>query len=468
MSAREGTSTDEVTEELRQLGIPPLTDAGNAERFAAHGSAFIRFCHGWERWLIWDGTRWAVDAQREVYRIAVDCIRALKNAAPVLSTRAAAAVTSHALRSEKRERIEAMLALARALPPMPVVPDQLDRNPDLLNVANGILGLRTGNLQPHTPDHLLTKLAPVEYDPKAEAPTWRAFLERVQPDPEVRAYLQRAAGYSLTAHVGEHCMFFCWGRGRNGKSTLLEVVRTLMGEGEYAAVAAEDLFLASKHERHPTELADLRGARLVTSSEVGEGRAWNEARVKWITGGDTLKARVMRGDFFSFSPTHKLWVAANHKPRTRGTDTGFWRRVHLVPWTVEIPKAEEDTELPAKLRSELAGILAWAVEGCLEWRRGGLRPPAAVSAAVEDYRASEDLLAEFIGECCTVHPQAWARTPDLYAVYKSWADQNGERPWSAKALGSALEERGYPAGKSGSTRIRRGIGLKGHLREVGT
>jgi len=437
-----------------------LTDAGNAERFVYLNTG-MRYVHGWDRWHVWDGARWAPDDRREVYRRAIQTARSIHAQAAHAASEGDARTTSkHALLSAKRERIEAMLALARAMPPIAVVPDELDLNPDLLNVQNGTLDTRPGLLLRHHPANLITKLCPVAFDAAATAPTWAAFLERVIPDPDVRSYLQRAVGYSLTGNVTEHCLFFCYGTGANGKSTFLETVRELLGEGEYAKAAAPDLLLAKKNDRHAVEVADLRGARFVTTVEVGEGRAWDESRVKWLTGGDAISARFMYGNPFTFQPAHKFWIAGNHKPRVTGMDHGFWRRVHFVPFTVTIPKEEQDPDLRAKLRAELPGILRWAVEGCLAWRASGLRPPPAVVAATQAYRSGEDVLGAFLDECCDVEAAARVEGKSLYAVFRAWAERNGERDMTARAFGDALEERGMERKASNGRRWFVGLGLK--------
>jgi putative DNA primase/helicase len=439
----------------------PLTDAGNAERFVHRNAGRVIYVHGWDRWLVWDGARWAQDDRRQVYQLAIETARAIHaEAANATSAADAAAASKHAIGSEKRERLEAMLALARTLPPLAVGPDDLDANSDLLNLPNGSLDLLTGQLGPHDRQRHVTKCAAPPWDPDARAPHWQAFLERVIPDPDVRAYLQRATGYALTGCVSEHCLFFCYGTGANGKSTYLETIRELLGEGEYARAAAPDLLLSKKQERHAVELADLRGFRFVTTVEVGEGRAWDEARVKWLTGGDTISARLMYGNPFTFQPTHKFWVAANHRPRVNGTDHGFWRRVHFIPFTVTIPKAEQDPNLRAKLSGELDGILRWAVEGCLAWRHGGLRPPAAVLGATEAYKAGEDVLAAFLDEVCVQATEARVLVGALYDEFKKWVDRNGERHMTNRAFGDALEERGVERKKSNGHRWFVGLGLR--------
>jgi putative DNA primase/helicase len=465
---------DAVMHEV-MTGPPPLTellpkpsinrtDAGNAERLVARHGARIRYVHGWDRWHVWDGSRWARDERREVESLAIDSARTmLVEAAALSDSKDREALAKHALRSEERHAIDDALALARSRCPVAIVPDDLDRNPDLLNLPNGTLDLSTADLKPHDPALSLTKATPVPWDPGAPSPTWDAFLSRVIPDPEVRTYLQRAVGYSLTGNVSEHALFFCYGIGANGKTTFLERVRELLGEGEagYAKAAAPHLLLATRQDRHLAEVADLRGARFVTTVEVGEGRAWDEAKVKWLTGGDAISARFMYGNPFTFSPTHKFWIAGNHKPKVHGTDHGFWRRVHLIPFTVTIPKAEQDRDLPDRLRAELPGILRWAVEGCLAWRSHGLQPPAAVTQATREYRDNEDVIGAFLDECCIPAPGKHVHIGPLHQEFQAWADRNGEHPMSKRTFGDALEERGYPRARAtGGDRPRVVSGLQ--------
>jgi putative DNA primase/helicase len=436
-----------------------LTDAGNAERFVGRHGKGVRFVHGWGRWLISDGTRWAPDERGEVRALMVETARSLlAEAALVADGDLRKKMVKHANVSERRDRIMAALDLASSMAPIALVPDDLDRDHHLLNVANGTIDLRTGRLMTHDPAHLITKIAEVAYDPTATAPTWAAFLQRVLPDPEVRAYVQRAAGYALTGDVGEQCLFFFYGTGANGKSTYLETLRELLGEGEYAKAAQPDLLLSKTQDRHPVERADLRGMRLVTTVEAGENRAWDESTVKYLTGGDTISARLLYGNPFSFAPTHKFFVAANHKPRVMGNDDGIWRRIHLIYFGVTIPEAERDPELRSKLRGEMAGILRWAVEGCLAWRRDRLTPPAPVISATDEYRASEDVIGGFLEECTI--PGDRVAQPALYEVYREWAQREGEKPVPGKTFGAALEARGLERKRSNGRTWVLGISLR--------
>jgi putative DNA primase/helicase len=286
----------------------------------------------------------------------------------------------------------------------------------------------------------MTKASPVAYDKTATAPTWDTFLERVVPDADVRRFVQKAIGYSMTGDVSEQVLFFLHGGGANGKSTFLNAI--LHALGDYGRQSAPDLLMFKYGNEHPTAQADLLGRRFVTTIEAQEGRRMAEVMVKQLTGGDMVTARRMREDFFSFAPTHKIWLAANHKPVIRGTDYAIWRRIRMVPFTVQIPAAEQDPMLPAKLEAELPGILRWAVEGCLAWQREGLEPPAAVRAAVDEYRSEMDTVGQFIEERCDLERTALTKSGVLRKSYEGWCEANGERPMSTTAFGLRLQEKG--------------------------
>jgi putative DNA primase/helicase len=301
---------------------------------------------------------------------------------------------------------------------------------------------------PHDRNALHTKLAAVHHDATATCPTWLWFLDwAMQGDQELVAFLKRAVGYSLTGTVSEQVLFFLHGAGENGKSTFLNVLQELLGE--YGAAAESELLLATDHARHPTGLADLMGRRFVVAQELEDGRRLAEALVKQLTGGDVIKARRMRQDFFQFWPTHKLWMAANHKPGVRGTDHAIWRRIRLIPFLATVAPGQRDERLPDKLRAELPGILNWAIEGCLEWQHGGLQAPAAVIEATSSYRQEQDHVGRFLADCCELGDDRSVAAKDLRTAYETWCDENGERPWSAKAIGAQLTDRGCESMKLG-------------------
>ena len=422
------------------------TDLGNSARLVAHHGADLRYCYPWGSWLIWDGRRWSLDESGEIHRRAKRTVREIyREAADEADDNRRAALGKHAKASEAENRIQAMISLAKS--EVPIMPAAMDRDPWLLNVESGTVDLRTGELREHRRDDLITRLAG-EYDPEASTSTWTATLERVLPSPEVRAFFKRLCGYAISGDVSEHVLPILYGTGANGKSTVLNAL--LEAAGEYGMQAAPDLLIA-KRGAHPTEVADLFGMRFVTSIEVEDGRRLAESLVKTLTGGDRVRARRMRQDFWEFSPTHKVFMAVNHKPQVRGNDNAIWRRIRLLPFEQTIPPAEQDKKLPEKLRAETAGILAWTVEGCLEWQRTGLKAPDEVRKATGGYREEMDTLAGFFEDRLVFGSKLMTPSSHLYKSYQTWCGDAGETAETQKMLSMRLSERGFI-----SERITRG------------
>jgi P4 family phage/plasmid primase-like protien len=423
-----------------------LTDLGNAERFIAQHGANVRYCYAWSRWLAWSGLRWERDESGRIHRLAKETVRGIYQeaaAAPAEDRRKDLA--KHAARSEAEAKIRAMLELAKS--EVPISPDELDADPWLLNVPNGTLDLRTGELREHRREDLLTKMAGAGYHPGAEAPLWTATLERVLPSPALRTFFKKLCGYAITGDVSEHILAVLYGTGANGKSTSLNAL--LEAAGDYGMQSAPDLLVAKKGA-HPTEVADLFGKRLVASIEVEDGRRLAESLVKQLTGGDKVRARRMRQDFWQFDPTHKVFMAVNHKPEVRGTDTAIWRRIRLIPFTETIPPGEQDKKLPEKLRGELSGILAWAVEGCLEWQREGLQAPEEVRKATGQYRSEMDVTGAFLQDECEIGPNYREPFTTVYKRYEEWCEEGGERAETRRKFNARLKERGrFEARRSG-------------------
>lgn len=348
------------------------------------------------------------------------------------------------------------MILARSLCEVGV--EQFDADPWLLNVANGTIDLRTGELREHRREDLLTKLCPVPFDPDATCPTFEGFLDRILPDPEVHAFVQRAVGYALTGSTREQVLFILWGGGANGKTTLVEALLAVLGD--YGLMTPTDTIAARRETSIPNDVARLRGARFVGAIETDENRRLAEARVKQLTGSDTISARHMRAEWFDFKMSGKLFLATNHKPVIRGTDYAIWRRIRLVPFTITIPDDEKDGALPDKLLAEAPGILRWAVDGCAAWQHEGLGAPEAVSVATDDYRTEQDVLGEFIRDCCSTHPDASCTAAELYDAFADW---HGGRPMNKKTFGLRLQERGFePSRRYRDGRQQRcwdGIGL---------
>jgi putative DNA primase/helicase len=416
------------------------TDLGNAERFVAHHGEDVRYCYQWRKWLVWTGARWERDEAGRVHRLAKETVRSIyREASDEEDEDRRKALAKHARASESETRIRAMVERAKS--EIPTSPDQFDADPCLLNTSTGTIDLRTGALREHRREDLITKLAPVEYDPAAAAPTWETFLKRVLPGEELRGFVRRAAGYSATGNTSEQCMFIHHGPGANGKSTFQETISAALGD--YAMRTPTETLLVKRPGGVPNDVARLKGARFVTASETEEGRRLAESLVKDLTGQDTISARFMWAEWFDFKPTHALHLSTNHKPEIRGTDAAIWRRIRLIPWAVTIPPAEQDRELPEKLRAELPGVLAWIVRGCLEWQREGLRAPEEVRQATRAYRAEMDVLAAFLADCCLRGEDEEAFAGELWGAWKRWCEETGEQAGSQKRFGGRLAERGF-------------------------
>lgn len=453
---------------IEVLGEPPepertpyyeLTELGNARRLVDASGHNMRYVPQLGRWFAWDGRRWEEDILGAGVRAAKAVSDELMHEAARLADQT---IFKWGKASQKNAGITSMLTLASTEPGIGVLIGALDPDPFLMAAANGTIDLRDGSLGPHDRADLITRITPVAYDPDATCPTWDRFLDEVfDGDEELIAFVARMTGYSLTGDVSEQVMVFAHGSGRNGKTTLLNTLRHVCGD--YGIQLDPTILVNEAHDQHPTGLTDLRGARFVATVETEQGRRLNESLVKQLTGGDPIRARRMRQDFFEFNPTHKLWFAGNHLPRISGTDVGIWRRLALVPFHVEFGPGKADKTLPAQLAEESAGILAWAVRGCLEWRRVGLGIPASVTDATTAYRQSQDHLGRFLDDHCVVAETAYVTSGDLRAVYERWCGEQGERPWTAQALGRELTSRGFEQTMVGSGGDRKrawsGVGL---------
>ena len=435
-----------------------LTDAGNAEAFVMLYGDRFRYCHNWGKWLAWDGRRWLPDADGEADRAALATAKERIRAAADLDGDAQKKAISWALRSESRALRSAMLGTANIMRPITITAEILDTDPWLLTVRNGTLDLRNGELRPHNPGDLLTKLVDVDYDPSATCPRWLRFLAEVfEPVPDVIPFVQRAIGYSLTGDTREDVFFLLHGTGRNGKTTFLDLLRDLLGdhakEADFATLSTQRDNAAIRND-----LAALAGKRLVTANEPTKGIRFSEGIIKRLTGGDPVTARFLYHEEFTYIPTFKVWLAANHKPTVRETTIAFWERVKLIPFLVNFT-GREDKVLPDKLREELPGILTWAVEGCLAWQRDGLGEPPSIRSATSAYREEMDLVAQFIEERCTEEPGAEARGGELYKAFKEWCEERGEKPERANEFAADLLQRGYAKNRATRGVVYRGIRL---------
>lgn len=437
-------------EPAKPMAIDPpdgfhLTEHGNSERLVARHGRDLLYCDPWARWLAWDGKRWKPDEGRRIEALAMDTVKSIyAEAADEPNAARRKALAEWAQRCETGHHVRQIIALSRHR--VTVLPDQLDVDPWLFNVRNGTLDLRTGELREHDRADRITKMAPLEYNVGAECPQWLQFLDVVLAGNEgLIGFMQRMTGYALTGITSERCLFILYGGGFNGKTVFIETLRGVFGD--YALRTPAETLLSKRGDSIPNDVARLKGARLVTASETEDNRRFAEAFVKDLTGGDTITARFMRAEFFEFRPECKIVLATNHRPVVRGTDDAIWTRLRLVPFTVTIPEQDRDPQLRDKLIAESAGIMAWAIKGCLQWQQSGLAPPDEVTAATKAYRSDMDVLGAFIDDCCQLWDNATTPAADLYERYKAWADQSRERPMTRRVFGLRLKERGLDNSK---------------------
>ena len=426
-------------------------DMGNAERiFDAYGG-FIRYSYTDKRWLYYDTRKWCMDTTGEIERAAEQAIKALDADEPMYARAAELddesgdgegkklykAYLAHKKYSRSNRGKKAMLDELRHK--IPISPMQTDIDGMLLNTPTGIFDLREGVLRPHDPEAYITKIAHVEYDPTATCPTWERFLGEIfGGDTDLIIYVQRAVGYSMTASTVEQCVFFLHGSGSNGKSTFLSIVREMMGD--YTVnIQPETIMVKNSPGGANSDIARLKSARLVTTVEPNEGARLNEGLLKQLCGEDPVTARRLYGEEFEFFPQFKLWMATNHRPLILGTDDGIWRRIMMIPFTVQIPDEKKDKHLAGKLRRELPGIFNWAIEGCRKYQESGLQEPRSVRGSTMEYRKDMDAIQQFIDECCEQSGECPAVS--LYSAYSDWAKRNHQYEMNNNVFGRKMSER---------------------------
>ena len=440
--------------------IEAFTDLGNAERFTRMFGNYLKYCYQFGTWLIWDGMRYKIDETGQIMQYAKKTVRSFhEDMKRFAGTETYEKIKKHALRSESLSRLKAMLELAQ--PQLAVHVNDLDSDDWLLNVKNGVVDLKTGELLPHNKDRLITKIAPIIYDKNADCPIFKKFMHDVFIDnPEIVDFMQKYLGYSLTGDTSEQVMAFAYGAmGSNGKSTSMELFMDMLGD--YAETTASDTFALKKSEGIPNDIARLRGARFVKISELKQNTRLNEALMKQTTGGDKITARFLRQEFFSFMPRFKLMILTNHKPRLTGDDPALWRRIILVPFLQHFTGKRKDKHLPQKLRQEFSGILNWCIQGCLRWQQEGLDPPSSVRQATKEYQEESDVINNWIEDCCVVASNVVSKTADLFNSYEQWCKENAEFvSMPRRSFTSKLMEKGYKLHK-GTNGIRcvLGIGL---------
>lgn len=439
-----------------------LSDAGNGRRLVRLFGDRIRFFKEKRNWLIWTGQYWCIDHTLQIIRYAKQTAENIYDEARHLTDwKTQEDMKKFALKSESQRSLEAMVETAKSETGVIIQSAGLDTNPYLLNLSNGTVDLKSGELRNHDRSDFISKISAVDLpdEPGADCPLWETFLYRIfDGDVHLIRFMQRTVGYSLTGSTDEQCMFYLYGSGANGKSVFLNILAALLGD--YCTTVTPETFMARRDSGATPELAKLPGVRGVIANEVGQGRHLDEALVKQFTGKDYVSARSLYQEPIVFRPEFKLFMAGNYKPNIKGTDDGIWRRIHLIPFAVTIPPGERDSRLEQKLIAELPEIMRWAIAGCLEWRRQGLNPPDVVSKATSEYRDDMDTMGRWLSDCCVEVHAAETAASDLYASYKEWAREKGHMTASARKLGEYLQSRSFQRVKK-SCNYYRGIGLKG-------
>lgn len=489
----------------------PLSLRGNSGRFIDQWTHQVRWCPPLERWYLWCGTHWEHDKYGGVCNLAQQTLARIhglmdhedvaptpdekvpKEITAVVAERQASRrpgadmsvsaddpqaykdfvlnerrkeklrsdIAKHCLRSEDPTGLEKMLKYASWQRCVIVRPDDLDRDDFLVNTPNGVIDIRTKRLRPHEPSLYQTKITSTSYRPQAQCGRWMDFLNWAMcDDPEMVAFLQRAAGYSLTGSARDQCFFICFGVGGNGKSTFLTALMELARS--YARTCDFNMFLSNGDNRvnQPNEeMLALKDVRLAYAAEPEAGRALREDTIKHITGGEKVSVRPLWGKPIEFAPKFSLWFSSNHRPTIKGTDEGIWRRVHMIPWKARIAEQDKDPNLAHKLRAEYEGILRWMIDGANEWYHNGLQVPEKVRAATREYRDDMDVLGSFIESCCVEGETNRAGSSELYEAYTKWCDKNGERPFKQKTFSQRLAERGYAKKKTKKGNVFLGIGI---------
>lgn len=437
-----------------------LTDFGNAERLIYHHGQDLHWDVRRGKWLYWNKKYWEIDESGTITRLAKDVARQLySEAASIEDSAIRKEISKYARSCESRAKILAMIELAKSLEYITILPDQLDKDPWKLNVQNGTIDLKTGQIGTHKRDDLITKILPVAYNPSAKCPTWLMFLDRIMDgNLDLIRFLQKAIGYSLTGSISEQCIFILYGGGANGKSVFLSTISFLMGD--YAAQSPISTLTVKKGESVPNDLARLKGKRFVSASESEVGQMLAESLIKQLSGEDKLSVRFLHQEFFEYMPEFKVWLATNHLPRIRGTDHGIWRRIRLIPFNVTIKDDEKDPELIGKLRNELPGILAWAIDGLRLWQKEGLKSPEIITNATSQYREQSDAIGLFVEEECSIGENLRVMAKDIFRAYQKWCEENEEHTLSKRQFSQKMIERGFVNEKgTGGYYFLKGVGL---------
>jgi len=441
-------------------GLIQFTDSTNAMRLVKEHGRDIRYNASWKRWVVWNGKYWEMDEGGVlIHEKGLEMVRniydELKKTADY---RERMDIEKAAMMSESVRRRKAFVEAATWISALRTKTDELDSNPWLLNVKNGTINILSGEFREHRQEDMITKIANVDYDPKADCPMWKKFVREIMNyKSDIIKFVQTAAGWSLSGDISEQTMFILYGTGANGKSTFLNTIMYLLGD--YAIATPTETFMKKSGDNYSNDVARLRSTRFVTTTEVEQGRRLSEPLIKKITGNDEMTARFLYGEFFNFKPTFKIFMATNHKPVIKGTDYGIWRRIKLIPFTERIPEEKQDKHLELKLREEASGILNWLLEGIANWKQERLRTPKAVLFATDEYREEMDVIGNFITEKCDQKKEMAILLKKLYKAYSDWCEENNEHAVSERFFTLRLKEMGFKQGRTSTERFWVGIGL---------
>jgi putative DNA primase/helicase len=427
-----------------------------AERLADLYGERLRYAHGLG-WYVWDNTRWKPDLDGYPTRAVIDCLKtALRQLAEMNDPSVRGELFKDVRHCESSAAQSGVLSIAGSLHPFAVAAAMLDTDPYLFNTPDGTLDLRTDNVHEHNPTDLITKIAGCGLDPESDPAPFEKFLTEILPDPEVRDFVQRLAGYAMLGRTPEHILPIFTGIGANGKSTLVGLLQQAFGD---YAITTDPEMLVDKGSAHPTGQADLLGARLAVTHETDQGRRLAAATVKRLTGGESIRARRMRENFFEFEPSHTIIMVTNHKPKVDGDDPAMWRRIIVVPFTEVIPEEQRDPHLPDTLAMNLPAVLRWIHDGYRQYTLRGLDPPEVVRTTTEEYREASDALGRWIGERILATPAGQVKAHHLYTDWVEWCHSRGERPGTEKEFAESMQRRGYEKGKVHGVMTYKGIYL---------
>ena len=465
ISEKEQLAIEELSRDLRAnkfvTGEMQFTDVTNCDYFLKAYGDIIRYCITWNKFLFWNGTNWDIDTRGRVAERCKKFVHKMYRGMRYITDRQLeAAFEKHLIKSESFRRIQALEGLLKISEEIKVEDFELDRDNYLFNVEGWTLNLKNGRSKVPNAKDLITKKSRFIYEKDADCPVWKMFLMQIfNKDLQLIRFIQKVMGYALSGDVSEQCLFILLGTGANGKSTFLNVMLELFGD--YALSTGIETFM-KKNSEQSNDIARLKGMRLVTTSEIEQGRQISESLIKMVPGEDALTARFLYGEYFSFKPTFKIFMATNHKPKIRGADNGIWRRIKMIPFTVTIPPEQRDKNLTEKLIAENSGILNWLLKGYAMWKKEGHEEPPAVREANEEYRMDMDSVGTFVTDCLELDASLQWRLPTnmLYQTYIKWCNKNNERVMSQKWLGMRMSEKGFKRVITNGQRLWCGLAVK--------